>query len=156
MIRGGAGAGVLAAAAAGLVLSGTGCSALLEPSREEATAWALESLDGAALPAVSMSNEWVTMVTRADTLRFGGRTRGLQIVHWDAAYASPEVADETGRMESEFSYRIVQGRVEISFDCPPNALCLAPPHLYAVPVAGALRVQPVGGGAVRIYRRAAP
>ncbi|HSJ06795.1 MAG TPA: hypothetical protein VK936_08835 [Longimicrobiales bacterium] len=156
MSKGRARSGVVALAVGVVVLPAAACGDLLGTAPVEATAWALESLDGGSLPAVSVANEWVTLLTRADTLRFDGGTRGTQIVHWDAAYSSPEVADESGRTESAFRYRVRQGRVEISFDCPPNALCVAPPHLYAVPVDGALRVQQVGGGVVRIYRRVTP
>jgi hypothetical protein len=153
MTNGRARSGILAGSAAVVLLFGAGCDGLLEPARVEATAWALESLDGAPIPAVSVANDWVTLLTRADTLRFSDG-RGVNIVYWDAAYTSAEVADESGRTESAFSYRLREGRVEISVACPPNALCVAPPHMYAVPVDALLRVELAGGGGpVRIYRR---
>jgi hypothetical protein len=153
MTRGRARSGVLAAGVGAAVLFGAGCGEWVAPV-PVASAYALESIDGAPIPAVSVANDWVTLVTRADTLRFGDGAMGVNIVHWEAAYSSPEVADESGRTESAFSYRLREGRVEISFPCPPNALCMAPPHLYAAPVDGGLRVEWVGGGGpVRIYRR---
>jgi hypothetical protein len=66
MTNGRARSGILAGSAAAVLLFGAGCDGLLEPARVEATAWALESLDGAPIPAVSVANDWVTLVTRAD------------------------------------------------------------------------------------------
>src|SRR6266446_9167023 len=60
------------------------------------------------------------------------------------------------RNETAFGFRVVQGRIEIAFDCPPGADCVAPPHIVARPTPNGLEVQYALGARVpQIFARLA-
>jgi hypothetical protein len=45
-------------------------------------------------------------------------------------------------------YRVHNNRIEVPFDCPPNADCVQDPHLLAVPVGDGLQVDDLLAGHV--------
>ena len=45
------------------------------------------------------------------------------------------------RSETAFGFRVGEGHIEIAFECPPGADCVAPPHIVAQPTPNGLDVQ---------------
>ena len=132
----------LAAGAVALLLGAAalGCGDPLRPA-DVAGAYALVRVESEALPAVLYSNEYVRVRVLADTLRLNADGSGTRIGLRDVEPLQQGVAPagET-RVEGEFRFWTANGRVEVDFICPPNANCVAPPHLVARPVPGGLRV----------------
>lgn len=92
-------------------------------------AYQLTSVSGEALPAIVLENEHATIVVLSDTLRFFADDRGVQVRHQEVTEASTPETPAIQRHERAFGYRITGDRIEIAFVCPPNASCVAPPHL---------------------------
>ena len=102
--------------------------------------YALRDVAGGALPAIVLTNDYGVWRVLADTLRFTADGRGTNVNV--AEHEIPPGASPTGpvRMVSPFTFRTVEGRIEIAFDCrEPAASCVAPPHLVARPTTGGLR-----------------
>jgi len=90
--------------------------------------YALVRIAGEALPAPSFESEFVRVASVADTLRFYPDGTGSSAVV-QRVELPPGGAPEEMRFASPFHYRVDGVRVEIDFDCPPNASCVAPPHM---------------------------
>lgn len=117
--------------------------------------YVLERVGGEALPAMLYGDGNATVRILADTLHLDASRRGWQVSYIEVALSGSSSAE---RWESMLWYRIVGSRLELTYDCPPNALglCAAPPHRLAWRASGGLRVEHVGGGALsQYYRRAA-
>jgi hypothetical protein len=111
-----------------IISTGSGCSDGFGPSNF-AGSYVLERVGADTLPAVVYTSEDISIKVLADTLRVHGDGRGTRatVVHITTTIGpQPENPSSS---ESGFTYRIDRGRVAVSFDCPPNANCLAPPHL---------------------------
>jgi len=132
---------------AGLPLA---CGEPLRP-RDVVGSYALQSVAGDSLPTVLYANGDVTVRVLAETLSFTPDGRGEAItVSESQATTGPQ------RSETAFGFRIVEGRIEIAFDCPPGADCVAPPHIVAHHTPIGLEVQYALGGRVpQIFTRAA-
>jgi hypothetical protein len=113
--------------------------------RDVAGTYALERIGDATLPAVSVANEAVLVRTLADTLRLERDGRGSAVLVTESLVTATGAREGPSRAVLPFDYRVVAGRIEIGFDCPPTAFCSAPPHLVAVPIAGGLRADFAGG-----------
>jgi hypothetical protein len=74
-------------------------------------------------------SEDVTIRVLADTLRLGEGGVGTRIVLDHITTAGDPQPDNPIRGEFDFRFKIVRGVIEISYDCPPNANCVPPPHL---------------------------
>lgn len=116
--------GVLGCAA---ILAFASCDSPLSPSQVAGT-YVLMPAEGTTLPVVVIDDEWITVSVLADTIRLRGDRSGeharTQIAELHAAEDPPSVST----WRTEFHYRIRRGRIEISYICPPNALCTPPPH----------------------------
>jgi hypothetical protein len=100
----------------------------------------LVSVAGDALPTELFTSESGTLLVLSQTIRFGPKGAGsitetteLVLPGAGAPAASP-VAVTSGLHWTE-----ADGRVEVEFDCPPNAQCVAGPHLIASVDGQALR-----------------
>jgi hypothetical protein len=93
----------------------------------------LESVSSVRLP-VTVSGEGWSYQMIADTIWFADARAGsrVQVIEWN---------DGRGResYEQQFVYRIRDGRVEVTFACPPNASCVEGPHLLLVREGNKLR-----------------
>src|SRR5687768_4643533 len=108
---------LLAAPLAALALA---CDDPLGP-RDVAGTYALERIGDATLPAVSVANEAVLVRTLADTLRFEADGRGSAVLVTESLIAATGVREGPSRVVAPFGYRVVDGRIEVAFDCPPTA-----------------------------------
>ena len=107
-----------------------GCHNSLGPD-DIAGTYVLERVGDDPLPAEVFRDAHGVVSILADTLRLGANGRG--------GYTSLRVIDLIGsespqmpsRLEQALTFRIIGSRIEIQFACPPNALCLAGPHLIA-------------------------
>lgn len=89
--------------------------------------YVLRSAGGAAIPAVWISNESVTVTVVADTIRLRADGRGDRVLVEEYREATP-FAPPTRREAGTFDYTRRGDRIEISLRCPDLALCVAPPH----------------------------
>lgn len=114
------------AIAAAVMLAG--CS-LYEP-RELEGEYVLSTVAGEALPAIVVDNGFAVLRVIADTLRLYGDGTGVRITVVDiTSEVTIDGTEPRHRWEEGFSYRVTVGRFEAEFPCPPNASCIAPPHL---------------------------
>ena len=88
----------------------------------------LVHIAGEALPAQAFQTDLVRVTTESETLRFRADGTGSdirsQLVEQPAG-ATPEEM----HFDTPFHYVVANGRIQIGFDCPPNASCVAPPHM---------------------------
>jgi hypothetical protein len=104
------------------------CGEPLSP-RDIAGTYALQRVAGDSLPALLYTNEYVTVHVFADTLLFGPDRRGTLITVRESEPLAGGPSTGPLRGESTFGFRVVEGQIEVTFDCPPNANCAPPPHL---------------------------
>ena len=84
------------------------------------------------LPTTLYVNEIGTIRVIAQTIRFGPKGTGSLSQRTEIV---PHAADQPREGPEEYTFGIgwvqVKGSIEIEFDCPANANCLAGPHLIA-------------------------
>jgi hypothetical protein len=135
------------------LLATVACSEPLRPG-DVAGVYALQRVGGEPLPTVLYANDYARVHVLADTLRFSADGSGLRTsvltVEPLKATLAPSGGEPTHR---SFYFRIVGGRIEIGLDCPPNANCVAPPHLVGLRTHNGLRVSEFGGNAPLLYAR---
>ncbi|HEX5726559.1 MAG TPA: hypothetical protein VFX98_13880 [Longimicrobiaceae bacterium] len=129
------------ALATGLLVSGGCDSALGVDPAEVAGTYVLEAVAGSPLPAVVMENEDFMSTVLADTFRFSGDGTGRQSVRTRLRLHATGVTENISFQQQTFGYRIRGARIEITYVCAPNALCLPGPHLIARPTADGLRIE---------------
>lgn len=132
------------------------CGDSLAPA-DVAGNYALQQIAGDPLPALGFANEELVVRVFADTLRVGADGRGTLVRVDEVEFPSDGTQVPPRRSEISFSFRTVDDRVEIAFDCPINANCAPPPHRIARRIGGGLRVDYAPGTRVpMIYARVAP
>ena len=99
-----------------------GCKSSVEPVRGDV--YILESISGIPLPAPWTPNPELNLRIIADTIAFTTETTGERRTLLEAS-----AAGETRLARATFTYTSDGDRVAISHPCPPNASCIAPPHL---------------------------
>jgi len=122
------------------VLLVSACSGLLACS--EATApdiaetYVLRSVAGDPLPAVFRDGDFATLHILADTLFLAADGTGYEV-------QLSEIVDKASGSRSRFTsvinldYAVVEGQIEISYECSDGGSCIAPPHLAgAVTITG--------------------
>ncbi|HEX8691952.1 MAG TPA: hypothetical protein VF746_06015 [Longimicrobium sp.] len=140
-------------AALSLLLAATQCDSPTGPL-EAPAAFELRTVDGDALPAVWVENEFVKTEVLAETLYLYGDGTGLQ----RATYRStrPGQAPETYTSESRLEYTLDGARLEITFECRDvvirPAVCLAGPHAVGLASDDVLRLATFFENSV-VYRR---
>ena len=137
---------------AGLSLA---CGEPLSP-RDVAGAYALQRVAGNSLPTIQYANGYVVVRVFAETLSFTPNGRGADIAVQQNETVTGGLVTGPDRIETAFGFRVVQGRIEIAFDCPPGADCVAPPHIVAQPTPNGLEVDNALGARVpQIFARLA-
>lgn len=114
---------------AALLFTVGACDLPLE-SESLAGTYALVSVSGAPLPAVLFDDEQhgrLELVSQTLRLRGDGTGSMVDVTRHRPAGATATRPAESG--ETELRYRRNDDRLEISFVCPPNALCAEGPHL---------------------------
>ena len=104
------------------------CSDSLSPGEVPGT-YVLRNVAGDPLPAVLYTTEFTKIRVFADTLRFTLNGRGSINTFRESEPVKGDGPTEPFRWQEGFSYRLVDNRIEVTFDCPPNANCLKGPHL---------------------------
>lgn len=119
--------------------------------------YVLRAIGSDPLPAVVSSNENVTIFVLADTLRLASNGAGLQVGLRRILPAAGEPVD-TIRIEWPLYYEAAPpGRIEVTYVCPPNALCTAGPHLVGGLTADGLYLEgAVPDGPPLSYERVSP
>jgi hypothetical protein len=129
------------------------CGDALGPG-DIAGTYALRRVAGDTLPAVLYTTGTVTVRVFADTLRFALDHRGAQITVRESDPVAGGPSGGPVHWESLFTFRIVEGRIEVGYDCPPGADCVAPPHLVLRPIPNGLQADfALGGRLPLIYER---
>jgi len=91
--------------------------------------YVLQKVAGDALPTLLYTTEFVKIRVFADTLRFKIDGRGSINTLRESEPVKGDGPSEPFRWQSGFSYKVVDDRIEVAFDCPPNASCVKAPHL---------------------------
>ena len=139
---------------AGLSLA---CGEPLSP-RDVAGAYALQRVAGNSLPTIQYANGYVVVRVFAETLSFTPDGRGEDVTVQQNETVTGGLVTGPERSETAFGFRVVQGRIEIAFDCPPNVGCVAvaAPHIVARPTPNGSEVQYALGARVpQIFARLA-
>lgn len=85
--------------------------------------YVLESISGRPIPAPYSFNPDFNDRIHADTMAFASGGVGERRTQYDSYQG-------TLRLDLvRFTYTRTGDRVEINFECPPGAVCIAPPHL---------------------------
>lgn len=144
----------LRALAALALLLFAACDSPLDPERVAGT-YLLQTVDGAPLPAVTVENPGARVDRLSDLLELREDGTGRQQVRHRVTLRAPgsETTEESATWE--FHYVVRSGRVEITYQCAPNALCAAGPHLSGGLRDGRLVLRHAGelGAQEFIYRR---
>jgi hypothetical protein len=102
----------------------------------------LRRVAGDPLPTVLYNNEIFATLVVSDTIRLRPDGTGTISGVREAVPLQPGlVGDGPVHILTNFHFRRVGGQVEITYDCPPGALCIKPPHLIARPQPGGLTVR---------------
>ena len=112
-----------------LVFLTLSCSDSLEPGTL-GQRYRLDQVAGDALPTVLYTNEVGTFHIISQFIHFGPKGSGSLL---ETAQMVPHTGEPPEPQESTsgIQWAEVDGRIEIEFDCPANANCLAGPHLVA-------------------------
>jgi hypothetical protein len=99
------------------------CSESLAPLTGDI--YVLGSIAGVSLPAPYTASPSVNGRIIADTMAFASDGRGTRRTRYEGANGPSDVHSE----EATFTYTKTGDHVEVWFACPPNADCIAGPHL---------------------------
>src|SRR5688500_16423188 len=110
--------------------AGLGCSDTLAPGDVKGL-YVLQSVGADPLPAMlpTGGSNWQLRLI-ADTIVLRDDGSGVH-VRWSQSFQSGSPEPEPSRWEVELQYRIEGSAIEITFICPPNAMCTAGPHMIA-------------------------
>ena len=128
------------------------CSDSLAPG-DVVGAYVLSSVAGDALPTLLYTTEFVKIRVVADTLRFSRDGRGSISTSRESEPVKGDGPTEPFRWQAGFSYKRVDDRIDVAFDCPPNANCVAPPHIVLRGVATGLRADFALGARLPLFYR---
>ncbi len=121
-----------------------GCGEPLSPN-DVAGTYALRRVAGDSLPAVLYATENWRIRIFADTLRFTSDGRGTITTVRELEPLTGEPSPGPRRGENGFGFRVIDGRIEVAFDCPPSANCTPPPDLVLRRTADGLRADVAQG-----------
>lgn len=143
----------LAAAALAAGLAPAACDDPVRPG-DLAGVYVLQSVAGDALPTVAYTTPGFAARVLADTLRLAADGTGSEARRAVNDPPAPDAGTPYATL-SAFTYAVVGGRVEVTYVCPPNADCVAGPHLVARLEGGGLVVeQALAQRVPQVYARA--
>jgi hypothetical protein len=117
-----------------------GCGRSTEPISVPPTTYVLRQVAGDPLPAVLLTTELVEVRVFSDSIRLNPDGTGTISGVRQATVLTPGTpAEAPAPITIPIHYRNQVDRIEIDFDCPPNANCVPPPHLIATVEADGLR-----------------
>jgi hypothetical protein len=130
------------------VLLTIGCKSSLSPKGE---LFVLQSIEGVPLPAAYAENRNLNLRIIADSLWLTSLTAGERRTRFEV-----DAAGKTQMNVEKFDYVRSGDHIEISLRCPPNALCIRPPHMVGMLTQESFVVdQSVVSRAPLVYRRMA-
>ena len=136
-----------------LAAGSLGCREAVRPP-DVAGVFILDRIGSDTLPAVYYSDETFRVRVLADTLRLFEDGSGLRtgLLDYEVLSGGDGTKQEVP-VANDFTFRKVNGRVEIAFACADTASCVAPPHFIARLNEAGLRVDfALGGRVPLIYR----
>ena len=120
----------------------SGCGSSSDPDPTANSTYVLTRVSGDALPTELASNEVGQTRVYADTVRLAADGTGSSSGVTEFVPLAPAIPAVGPQGYSRpLHYRVGTNRIEIDWDCPPNANCIAPPHLIATVHNGGLQVQ---------------
>lgn len=126
------------------------CGAPLAPGDIVGT-YALHNVAGDALPTVLYRNEFQSV--SSPTLRFTLDGRGSIHTFRENEPRAGDGPTHRDSWETAFSYRVIEDRIEVAFDCPPLANCVEPPHLVLRETRSGLRADFALGARLPLFYR---
>ena len=136
-----------------LALLAAGCDSDPVAPRQVAAEYVLQSVNGAPLPAERFDNGTFSFILLTEVLRLERDGSGTHESVHRTDFADPAKPDQ--RTDSLFpvTYLLRGDRLEVSFYCPPNALCTEGPHLVGRMDGAALVLTDVNGDEYRYRHR---
>ena len=128
------------------------CSDSLAPGDVLGT-YVLHNVAGDALPTLLYTTEFVIFRVFAVTLRFTLNGRGSINTLRESEPVKGDGPTEPFRWQTGFSYKLIEDRVEVVFDCPPNASCVKGPHLVLRGISAGLRADFALGARLPLFYR---
>jgi hypothetical protein len=108
-----------------------GCRDSLGP-KPVADTFALQRVAGDPLPTVLYDNGLIATRVISDTIRLQNDGTGTISGVRETAPLQPGItAEPPTHRTTDIHYQVDGGRIQITYDCPPGALCVPPPHLIA-------------------------
>jgi hypothetical protein len=129
-----------------VALLAAGCGDGLGPGSVAGT-WALARIGAAPLPAVVYTSNDFTVRLTGDTLVLRRDGSGERIWVQETEYHLILRPNEVDRFARPLSFRLVNGRIEVSMACGPLENCTPPPHMVLTPDDNVLRDRPRPGQA---------
>jgi hypothetical protein len=135
-------------------MAATACENTLAPEAVAGT-YVLTAVGNNRLPTELYRTDYVIVRVLADTLRLNSDGTATSSTNRSVESRLSGVPDSgSEHVVTPAHYLTRSGRVEITFDCPPNASCIAGPHLIGVPSIGGLDVDfVIANNAALSYRR---
>ena len=104
------------------------CENSLSPEAIAGT-YVLRRVDGDPMPAILYVSDHSRVRVLSDTLVFRADGQGTRATLLEIEPLNSERPNEPSATGTTFSFRIVGTSIEVAFYCPPDANCVAPPHL---------------------------
>ena len=144
---------ILSARAVVLAATIGACGGPLAPS-DVPGLYTLKARDGAPLPVLVYSGGTIDIFVISETLRFFPARTGLHsAVHEHRAVGG---GIEVQRQSREFSYEVIDDRIEITMICGPLENCTPPPHLVLYRFGEGLRTMPPPRGPPMLWYARVP
>jgi hypothetical protein len=118
-----------------------GCGSSTEPKPPTSATYVLQRVAGDALPTIINSTAFGRTTVYADTIRLAPDGTGSKSESIEVLPLNGDPSDGVQLVRTPIHYRLASGRIEIDFDCPPGALCIAPPHMLGAVGPGELQVR---------------
>lgn len=136
-----------------LALLAAGCDSDPVAPRQVAAEYVLQSVNGGPLPAEKFDNGTFSFVLLSETLRPEEDGSGIQESVHRTDFADPAKPDHRSDSLFRLTYRLLGDRLEVSFYCPPEALCTGGPHLVGRMDGAALVLTDLNGDEYRYRHR---
>lgn len=120
-----------------VTLSSLACESSLSPDAVAGT-YVLRRVQGDPLPAVLYTTDHSRVRVLSDTLVFRADGEGTRATILEFEPLNSDGPNQSSAMATTFGFRIVGTSIEVGFYCPPNANCVAPPHLVLRPTPNGL------------------